>query len=1121
MGKPYYPDYHAGEKKDPILDAENETVNETLQPRPLINEKEVQTKPAVKTIVSERNVLTAYALADALLTKRYIGKLNQLPVIPMDKRLADIPVARTVRLYRLERIVYDVQENNQEKLMNVYHALYSCGGSAIVVVQSDGSGADFYLGVRASDLDTLVASKDVLQKAIYGNFPGTQMSEPLLNPEIEKVVQDTFAGNGKPPVIASITGIPAFREQNGETGQKGFVQGLERLIDAMYGEKYNLLIIADPVRQDQLDLIRRSYENLYTQLAPLAQLDLTSGKSESRAINEVLTKGISHGISNSLSQMSSVTKSQGQAHTKSKSHTDSKSSTWSVGIGGGLNGGNAAMTAAGALAGCLGTVGGVVGSVIPGVGTAVGAGVGSVLGGVLQAVIGTSSAGGSVGISAGYGRTKGHADTTGSADTVSKGKAFTRGNTETRGTTDTTSRSQSSGTTDSQGTNQSQQIHFVNKTVQGLMKQIDRQLERLDDCNDIGVWNYAAYVIADDVQTSQVVASTYQSLLRGENSGIEMGAITVWNPGGYESDVEAYLRRFCHPMLELDSTYSQVVTPATYISGKELTIAAGFPQKSVPGLPAETFAPFGREVIWQGKVPSATGRLGNIYHMGQADRENYVDFDLNRLMAHTFITGSTGSGKSNAVYELLYNFQIRNVPWLVIEPAKGEYKDVFGGYGNVNVYGTNPRKYPYMLQLNPFSFPDDVHVLEHVDRLVEIFNACWPMYAAMPAILREAIEKSYEACGWNLKLSLNPGRFPTFATLLQILPKVVDSSAYSADTTNDYKGALVTRVRSLTRGIHGLIFQNDIDMETLLGENAIIDLSRIGSQETKSLLMGILTLKLQEYRMSEDSSSNSNLRHVTVLEEAHNLLRRTSDVQIQESANLQGESVAMIANAIAEMRTYGEGFVIVDQSPGLIDPSVIRNTNTKIILRLPDKNDRDLVGKAAGLTEEQIDELANLECGIAAVYQSGWEEAVLCSIRKFEAEKAMQNDPVSQNDCFDAELRVRQKFIIKLMNPDGQSVSYDEASLLQNWQYDLKLSTVASRSFLAVLEGKVITDQEKVSLLRYILHLDNLPLRGQIVARARKQLEFYYGFTSQDKIIEKVIRLLMDVLPESLSSTGE
>ena len=62
----------------------------------------------------------------------------------------------------------------------------------------------------------------------------------------------------------------------------------------------------------------------------------------------------------------------------------------------------------------------------------------------------------------------------------------------------------------------------------------------------------------------------------------------------------------------------------------------------------------------------------------------------------------------------------------------------------------------------------------------------------------------------------------------------------------------------------------------------------------------------------------SGLQHITVLEEAHNLLRRTSTEQSQESSNLQGKSVEMLTNAIAEMRTYGEGFIIADQAPGLL-----------------------------------------------------------------------------------------------------------------------------------------------------------------------------------------------------------
>jgi DNA helicase HerA-like ATPase len=167
----------------------------------------------------------------------------------------------------------------------------------------------------------------------------------------------------------------------------------------------------------------------------------------------------------------------------------------------------------------------------------------------------------------------------------------------------------------------------------------------------------------------------------------------------------------------------------------------------------------------------------------------------------------------------------------------------------------------------------------------------------------------------------------------------------------------------------------------------IIDLSRIGSNETKSLIMGLLMIKLQEHRINQRSINskkmNEDLRHITIIEEAHNLLKRTSVDRSGSSFNLEAKAVEMLSNAIAEMRTYGEGFVIVDQAPGLLDMSVIRNTNTKIIHKLPDKSDRELVGLSAMLNEDQVNEIARLQCGIAAVYQSNWIEPVLCKVNEF------------------------------------------------------------------------------------------------------------------------------------------
>lgn len=154
---------------------------------------------------------------------------------------------------------------------------------------------------------------------------------------------------------------------------------------------------------------------------------------------------------------------------------------------------------------------------------------------------------------------------------------------------------------------------------------------------------------------------------------------------------------------------------------------------------------------------------------------------------------------------------------------------------------------------------------------------------------------------------------------------------------------------------------------------------------------------------------NSELRHITVLEEAHNLLRKTSFEQSGESSNLVGKSVEMLSNSIAEMRTYGEGFIIADQSPGLLDLSVIRNTNTKIIMKLSDYSDRELVGKAAGLNDDQIVEISRFERGAASITQSDWLEPVLCMIDEYQS----GDEPLGQSSRCEKKKRAQKEEIEK------------------------------------------------------------------------------------------------------------
>ena len=574
---------------------------------------------------------------------------------------------------------------------------------------------------------------------------------------------------------------------------------------------------------------------------------------------------------------------------------------------------------------------------------------------------------------------------------TSRSDTYTESRSQTSGESDSTSESKSENYTQTRGStsgySETVQLTRQNKTLIDTLNRIDLQLKRIDECESLGMWECAAYFLSNNQETAEMAAGTYKALMRGEKSGVETSAVNFWGRANAKQLplLRDYITNFIHPVFEYRSASAVVpVTASSLVSGNELAIQMGLPRKSVCGFPVIEHADFGKEVVRYDQCDSANRiRLGQVFSMGNATGTE-VHLDRDSLTMHTFVTGSTGSGKSNTVYEILDQLRnVYNTPFLVVEPAKGEYKNVFGQFSDVAVYGTNPKKVS-LLRINPFRFPPDIHVLEHLDRLVELFNVCWPMYAAMPAILKEAMEKAYVAMGWNISTSENPkgAVFPNFSDLLEQIESVIEASKYSTDSKGDYSGALCTRVRSLTNGLNGLIFCNDdLTDAALFDKNVIVDLSRIGSTETKSLIMGLLVMKLNEYRMTS-GKINSPLAHITVLEEAHNLLKRTSTEQAAEGSNLLGKSVELLANSIAEMRTYGEGFIIADQSPGLLDMSVIRNTNTKIILRLPEQSDRELVGLAAGLDKEQIKELSKLERGVAAIYQNGWVDAVLVKVNR-------------------------------------------------------------------------------------------------------------------------------------------
>lgn len=1016
------------------------------------------------------SIQNSLKLVDDIVLKNYISSLEELEIIPLDEELKENNIDR-IRLFNITKMVYKKDEASSYKFASIFNAVASTNSSLITIINSDGKDTKFYLGVRTLIENNSPATPfEVLGKSIQGQFPGIKL-ENLKNNRIEELLKSINSES-----VASVSCVANNKNKDFIDNNK-YLQGLEKLALAMQGEKYSAIIIANPLSQNELTNVRKSYEDIYTNIAPLANIVLNYGKNysitDTTSTSDAKTYGTNKGGSRTFTENESINENIGEVVSVSKQSTKSK--------------------VASILGGALGVVGALSGGAIGG---AVGSLVGSGISAAFSENITKTSGGGS------------------------KSKGFSTADGETWGENESDSHTESNSKANSSGDSQSAQFTKQNKSILAMLERIDNQLKRVNEFESLGMWECAAYFLSPSLNTSKVGAATYKSLMAGENTGLEISAINTWTkPLRNEFDKNAlvvdYVKSLIHPRFIYKNNFGVDITvsPASLVSSNELAIHMGLPRNSVSGFPVVEHIDFGKEIVkYDSNDESKKISLGNIFNMGKVIEENKVELDLESLSMHTFISGATGSGKSNTIYHLLNKLMIEDINFMVIEPAKGEYKKVLGHRKNVRVFGTNPNL-TELLHINPFRFPKEIHVLEHIDRLIEIFNVCWPMYAAMPAILKEAIIQSYRKCGWDLDLSINLEKdsfFPTFIDLLEELKNVIKLSEYSEEVKANYVGSLTTRVKSLTNGLNGQIFSSkEIDNEVLFDTNVIVDLSRIGSQETKSLLMGILVMRLSEYRMSTSKTSNRKLHHITVLEEAHNILRAKNSASSVEGSNVGEKAVEMISNAIAEMRTYGEGFIIADQSPSAVDISAIRNTNTKIIMRLPEENDRKIAGKSAALKDEQINEIAKLPKGVAVVYQNDWIEAVLCQINKFDGEEKEYN--YKDEKIYNEKKKTNSTLINFILNNRLDSPDKINQKEVEDAIENFEGSTQLKMELLSLLnqyrrDGKLKlwqNDEEKANLFKQSIIVKNILELDDVVKEFR-----YKTFSVQEP--DYVLNTLID-----------
>jgi uncharacterized protein len=383
---------------------------------------------------------------------------------------------------------------------------------------------------------------------------------------------------------------------------------------------------------------------------------------------------------------------------------------------------------------------------------------------------------------------------------------------------------------------------------------------------------------------------------------------------------------------------------------------------------------------------------------------------LDSLNRHVFVCGATGGGKSQTVRGLLEAASHAGVPWLVVEPAKAEYRLMaarlmdsgLAGPGR-EVVRIRPGEADAMAAgLNPLEPAIDgdgrrFPLQTHADLVRALFLAAFQSEEPFPQVLSAALTRVYEEAGWDLALGepltpgLEPG-YPGLSDLQRTAEQVVRGIGYGPELSADVLGFITVRLASLRLGTTGRFLDggHPIDFGRLLGRNVVLEIEDVGDDRDKAFLMGTVLLRLVEHlrlmgpvgqtsgrggRGDEHggpSGARGGLRHLTVFEEAHRLLRRP-----EPGPGAAAHAVELFAGLLAEVRAYGEGIIVAEQIPARLIPDVIKNTAVKVVHRLPAADDREAVGATMNLSPAQSRYLVTLVPGEAAVAVDGMDHPLL------------------------------------------------------------------------------------------------------------------------------------------------
>ncbi len=557
---------------------------------------------------------------------------------------------------------------------------------------------------------------------------------------------------------------------------------------------------------------------------------------------------------------------------------------------------------------------------------------------------------------------------------------------------------------------------YLDRFAQYAKQLLEQHIERLKKGRNLGFWNTGVYVLGNTKKDIRTVTGMLRSVYSGDETYLEPIRLHTFKDGSGALETVKYGMELV-PLTAEEETeqgkewhifgkvFQYVSTP---MNTEELSLAASLPRRDVPGLRfvktavrfANNPAEFAGDSITLGRVVD-TGVIQN----------NEYKIDPHALVRHALVTGSTGSGKSTTCKTIIREVSERGIPVLIIEPAKDDY---------MRWAVQENRKLPedrrfqlYMpgvkefdgeklseLKLNPFQpgavGEAPVDLMQRGEKLTAVLNASLPVSDVLPVIIDETVYsylyRSFKAPFLAGEME-QPLVYPKMDGMIEMAKDILRARNYEQKVQDNIGASLETRFQYLVRGTRGKILNvsRSTEFDELFRKPAVINLSRITNEKDRALIMSLLMLSLYEYRISaytwdenwSREAQKHHLLHRTVIEEAHNVLSRPRG-DYGGTGNPQQAAADLFVSMLSEIRSYGEGMMIVDQVPTRLIPDAVKNTNYKIVHRLTSPDDCDVMAAGLALRPDQKSLIVSLGIGNAVICGDMDDAAAWVKINKLE-----------------------------------------------------------------------------------------------------------------------------------------